>query len=84
MSENPSFRVMQITLKPGEAQPVHDGSARVVYSLTDYEIEWQEGDAAPEPRQWRAGQAHWHAPGKHAARNIGKTDARWLIVALKD
>ena len=84
LSENASFRVMQVVLEPGEAQQVHDGSARVVYSLSDYEIEWQEGDAAPEKRRWGAGDAHWHLDGEHAARNSGQTRARWLIVALKD
>lgn len=84
LAENPSFRVMQVSLEPGDAQPVHDGRVRVVYSLSDYEIEWREGDAAPEKRQWRTGQAHWHLSGKHAARNTGRTEARWLIVALKD
>ncbi len=84
LSENPAFQVMQVTLKPGAAQPLHDASARVVYSLSDYEIEWQEGDAAPEKRQFRTGQAHWHLDSKHAASNTGQTEARWLIVALKD
>lgn len=84
LAENPSFRVARVTLAPGEAQQPHNGLARAVYALSDHEIEWQEGDAAPEKRQWRTGEAHWHLPGRHAASNVGQTEASWLIVELKE
>jgi hypothetical protein len=40
--ENTYTQVVKVTLAPGEQQPIHDGANRVIYSLTDYVIDWQE------------------------------------------
>ncbi len=83
-AENEHFRVIEVSLPPGAAQPQHDGRPRIVHALSDYDIAWKEEDQPEATRHWDAGQTHWHDAGQHAARNIGKTEARWLIVALKD
>ena len=36
LAENDTFRVLRVALAPGQAQPVHGGRARVIYSLSDY------------------------------------------------
>lgn len=81
--DNDTFRVVKVTLAPGESQPAHDGGWRVIYSLTDYTIEWHEDEAAPVQKSWMEGQAHWHHPSSHSAKNIGETTAEWLVVTLK-
>jgi quercetin dioxygenase-like cupin family protein len=83
LAENDVFRVLRIDLAPGEAQPMHDGRPRVIYSLSDYEIEWREAGEATTTRNWSQGDIHWHLSGEHAARNTGDTAASWLIVSLK-
>ncbi|MEZ5985429.1 MAG: hypothetical protein R3B94_05725 [Hyphomonas sp.] len=81
--EDENYRVVHVHLAPGESQPVHDGGWRAIYSLTDYEIGWQEGDKPEVSKQWSDGQVHWHGLGSHRAVNTGNTPAEWLVVTLK-
>lgn len=78
--DNEWARVMRITLEPGSELPRHVGGDRVVYSLSDYTIEWTEGDGPPTAASWTAGQAHWHTGGPHAVRNTGANVAEILVV----
>jgi len=77
--ENEWTRVMRFTLEPGAELPRHDASGRAIYALSDYTVEWTEGDEAPAEKSWTAGQAHWHAGGPHAVRNIGSSAAQFLV-----
>jgi quercetin dioxygenase-like cupin family protein len=72
-------RVMRVTLEPGSELPRHDASDRAIYALSDYTIDWIEGDEAPTEKSWTAGQAHWHAGGPHAVRNTGTSVAQFLV-----
>jgi quercetin dioxygenase-like cupin family protein len=81
--EDENYRVVRVHLAPGESQPLHEGGWRAIYSLTDYEIGWQEGGNPELSKQWSAGQAHWHEPGPHRATNSGDTPAEWLVVTFK-
>ena len=63
----------------GEAS---DLDARVVYSLNDYSIELQQ-DEESETRSFRAGDVHFHEPGRHALTNAGSDPARFLVVEFK-
>jgi len=79
------FDVLEIVLQPGENQAPHEGGWRAVYSLSDYTIEWRDGeDDNTEQKSWRKGDVHWHEPAKHAASNIGDSEARWVVVGFKD
>ena len=75
------FRLAEITLQPGQGQEMHPGGWRAVYSLSDSAIEWREHQRI-EPKSWAVGSAHWHAPGLHAAKNIGDRPARWLVLEV--
>ncbi len=81
--ENEHFQVIRVSLAPEQAQPLHEGGWRVIYSLTDYALNWREGDDPVVEKHWSQGQVHWHEPGFHAAENVGETTAEWLIVTLK-
>jgi len=78
--ENDWVRALLFDMEAGSELPLHQGSDRVVYSLSDYTLEWTEGDAPAVEKTWAAGQAHWHAAGPHAARNAGAGAARFLVV----
>lgn len=73
--------VLEVELAPGQAQQAHQGAWRVIYSLSDYSLEWRENGELSRP-SWRSGDVHWHGPGEHAASNSGDTMARWLVVAF--
>lgn len=75
------FQVLEVELQPGESQDLHHGGWRAIYSLSNYTIEWQEGEDV-EQSSWSAGNVHWHEPAQHAARNTGDTVARWVVVGF--
>lgn len=81
--DNEYGAMLLIQLPPGAEQPEHYGSARIVYSLNDYSLDWQEGSAESQV-DWKAGDVHEHRPGLHRARNTGSSEARYLIVLRKD
>jgi uncharacterized cupin superfamily protein len=77
------FRVTEIALPAGATRPMHGGMARLVYSLSDYTLRYTEDGGEPSEQTFAAGDAHWHAAGQHAVENSGETEARFLVVALK-
>lgn len=81
--DNADFHVLEVELQPGDEQAMHHGGWRAIYALSDYTIEWHEGDRV-EQKSWSAGDVHWHEPAPHAAINTGDTRARWLVVGLKN
>ncbi len=80
--ENEAVRTVLFRLQPGDELPEHAGRQRVVYALTDYQILFTE-DGETRKKDWQAGQAHWHEAVNHAIRNIGDSEARFLVVARK-
>ncbi len=82
--ENNYAKVVKISLAPGESQPIHDGASRVIYSLTDYSIDWEEKGENLGTITWKKGDIHFHEAGKHAAKNNGTTTAEWLVFAKKN
>lgn len=80
---NEYAEVFLLTLPPGDSLPAHGGSARAVYSLSDYTLRYVAGADTTE-RAWMTGEAHVHAPGEHAIWNTGTTEARLLVVARTD
>lgn len=82
--ENDYAKVVKISLAPGESQPTHDGESRVIYSLTDYSIDWVEKGEDLGTKTWKKGEVHYHEAGKHAAKNNGTTTAEWLAFVKKN
>jgi quercetin dioxygenase-like cupin family protein len=76
--KNPHMRILEVTVAPGETQPVHQGLYRVVYSLASYQIRM-----AGSEHQFRPGDTHFHGPGGHAVENTGQTWARYLVFELR-
>ncbi len=82
--ENDYAKVISVSLAPGDSLASHQGGARVIYSLSDYSIEWTEGERNQGVKSWKKGDVHFHEPGIHAARNNGATTAEWLAFIKKD
>ena len=76
--KNQHMRILEVTLAPGETQPVHQGLNRVVYSLASYQIRM-----AGSEHQFRPGDTHFHGPGEHAVENTGQTLARYVVFELR-
>ncbi|MDR9367194.1 MAG: hypothetical protein RI575_17805 [Balneolaceae bacterium] len=81
--DNESFRVTEVRLAPGESIPSHEGIHRIIYSMSDYMLEYEADNTGLIERSFEAGEAHWHVPGTHMMRNIGDTEAYFLVVSYK-
>jgi quercetin dioxygenase-like cupin family protein len=82
--ENDYAKVLKVILAPGESIKQHQGDKRVIYSLTDYAIDWEEQGEKLGTKSWKKGQAHYHEAGEHAATNNGTTTAEWLVFVKKN
>jgi quercetin dioxygenase-like cupin family protein len=81
--ENDYVEVMQARLAPGQSLPTHEGGNRVVYSLTDYEIRFEQRGQEVE-RSFSEGDVHFHEAGPHRVENIGDTPARFVVIERRD
>jgi len=82
--ENDYTKVLKVSLAPGESQPTHNGENRVIYSLTDYSIDWKEQGEKLGTKSWKRGDTHFHKAGEHSAKNNGKTTAEWIVFTKKN
>jgi quercetin dioxygenase-like cupin family protein len=82
--ENDYAKVLKIILEPGKAISSHQEEARVIYSLTDYSIDWEENGKSEDGKSWIKGDVHFHEAGIHSAKNNGTTTAEWMVFARKN
>lgn len=76
-------RVLWVSLKPGEETHLHEGGDRIIYALSDYEIRFSTGTESPVERSWESGDVHWHRADQHQIKNIGTTQAEYLVVQFR-
>jgi quercetin dioxygenase-like cupin family protein len=83
--ENDNAMVVKIRLAPGEfiSPPDGEGKTRLIYSLSDYTLNWDKGDSKMEKKSWKQNDVHFHEAGKHYVKNIGSTTAEWLVFVKK-
>ncbi len=81
--DNDHLTVMKFTVPPQEELPMHQGRARIVYSLNDYRLQYLVPDYPAELRMHRQGEGHWHNSGVHGVKNVGATTAEYLVVTAK-
>lgn len=82
--ENNYSKVAKMSLAPGEFLSTHEGENRLIYSLTDYSLDWEEKGEKLSSKTWKKGDVHFHEAGKHAAKNNGTTKAEWLVFTKKN
>jgi len=82
--ENQYAKVVKVSLAPGEALAAHEGKKRLIYSLSDYSIAWEEAGKDEGVKMWKKGDVHFHEAGSHAAKNNGDSTAEWLAFIKKD
>jgi len=81
--ENDYARVFRVQLEPGESLSPHEGGPRLIYSLSDYSIDWVENGEQEGTKNWKQGDVHAHGEGMHAATNNGQTTAEWIAFVRK-
>lgn len=82
--ENDYAKVTKVSLDAGEMLKPHQGKQRIIYSLTDYAIDWEENGKNEGQKSWKKGDVHAHSAGQHSAKNNGNTKAEWLVFTKKE
>jgi quercetin dioxygenase-like cupin family protein len=81
--EDDDIRVLEVKLDTGKAQPKHDGLNRLIYSLSDYQIEYTYYIMDNVETEMERGYIHWHTADKHSVKNVGDTPAHYLLFGFK-
>jgi quercetin dioxygenase-like cupin family protein len=81
--ENRRVKEYEFFLKPGERTEMHSHPDYIVYVLCDCRLRISMADGKTEDVDFKAGQSSYKQVQTHSIENIGKTDARALIIELK-
>ncbi len=81
--ENDFAKVSKFILAPDEFIQTHDGEERVIFSLSDYSLDWEEKGEKLGTQSRTKGDVHFHEAGNHAAKNNGTTTAEWIMFSGK-
>jgi len=81
--ENQYVRVIESRSPPGNSEPRHRHMRGVTVALSNSEVETTSYPGGVTRQTNKLGDVHWLDWREHAGRNIGKTEARIVIVELK-
>lgn len=81
--ENDWVKVTEGNMKPGQQLPKHPGAIRAIVSLSDYEILYNSNCIKNRNTKFASESVHLHEADQHSLKNIGTTDAQFLIVQFK-
>lgn len=81
--ENDWVKVTEANMKPGQQLPKHPGAMRAIISLSDYEILYHSNCIKNRKSKFISESVHLHEADEHSLKNIGSTDADFLIVQFK-
>ena len=82
--ENDRVRVLEFRLPPGEKEPMHSHPPGIVRYLSDGKFRVTLPDGSEYETSVKKGDVSWRDFTKHAAENIGTTDALAFAIELKD
>lgn len=81
--ENDWVKVTEVNMKPGQQLPNHSGAIRAIISMSDYEILYNSNCIKNRKSKFTSESVHLHEADEHSLKNIGTTDANFLIVQFK-
>lgn len=82
--ENDHVRVYEFHAKPGDKVGMHSHPNHIVYFITEGNVKFTTPDGKATEVHREAGTAGWVDATTHAVENIGKSDAKAVIIELKD
>jgi len=80
--ENEYVTVVEIELESGDRLPTWECGDHTVYSLSSYEMEVKSGSESAREK-FNQGSAFWREAGTYSLKNVGRSDARYIIVTRK-
>lgn len=81
--ENDRVRLLDFKLQPGMKTARHSHPDTVVYALNDQKLRFISPDDEKKVVELKLGQAIWMNAETHVVENIGKTEARGVVIELK-
>ena len=82
--DNDQVRVLEYQSKPGQIDGMHSHPTRLAYTLTPVKLKAVAPDGSVTDVDAKAGEAFWLDPVTNSIQNVGKSDARILIVEVKE
>lgn len=81
--ENDHIRAIEVTLKPGESEPLHSHSSYIAYFLTDGTLTVHV-DGTEETFSVNAGHTIYNeSAGPHTTKNTGDATLRYFLLEIK-
>jgi len=81
---NDQVRVIEYQAKPGQTDKMHSFPQRLAYTLTPVKLRVMAPDGSISQIEATEGEVYWLGPVTHSIENIGNTEAKMLIVEIKD
>jgi quercetin dioxygenase-like cupin family protein len=82
--ENDRVRMLEVTFAPGDSIAMHSHPDHAVYTVTGGTLRVTTSDGKTQVAELKAGDPIWFSAVTHAAKNIGRTPLKLLVVELKE
>ncbi|MBI4228776.1 MAG: hypothetical protein HY693_03535 [Deltaproteobacteria bacterium] len=82
--DNDQVRVIEYQAKPGQIDKMHSFPQRLAYTLTPVKLRIMAPDGSISQIEATEGDTYWLGPVTHSLENIGTTEAKMLIIEIKD
>ena len=82
--ENDRVRMLEVTFAPGDSIAFHSHPDHAVYTVTGGTLRVTTSDGKTMVADLKAGDPIWFSAVTHAAKNIGTTALKLLVVELKE
>ncbi len=77
--QNDQVSVSEVFLAAGKSSASQAGHYRMVYAMSEFQLQHTSADGTTETNLKLPGQFHWHHPDLQQIENVGETDARYLV-----
>jgi quercetin dioxygenase-like cupin family protein len=82
--DNPSVRVLESVLNPGQKEHVHSHPACVIYVVSGGKVRSHLGDGKSVDSELTTGATIYREPITHWSENIGTSPIHLILMELKD
>lgn len=82
--ENDRVRMLEVTFTPGDSIAFHSHPDHAVYAVTGGTLRVTTSDGNVQEAKLKAGDPIWFGAVTHAAKNIGTTRLKLVVVELKE
>lgn len=82
--ENNRVRMIEVTFAPGDSIAMHSHPDHAVYTISGGTLRITTSDGKLRVAELKTGQPIWFPAITHAAKNIGTTTLKLLVVELKE